>query len=303
MAIGKPETIDAAPLRAAAPAKDIAEETLAFARAGFLVSRGMGDQAAATPPSPGEESRRGDVAAELIEAQPVFGQIKPGEAVGSAPGTASTRIGMAKLLEKTQEVDEFGHKKRTLALRNTRSLRRFRTWLAPRAPSLQLKSRGSYRAVRHGCATDSPLPIPLAAPTSANVPIYADLTNVDADRSLQSGCARRMLPRLLGRGRPCAASPDGGRSDEAATRSKAAAHSEPKANRSRGRPTTIMAMASRSQEANERASPSPPWRMLRNRRSDVGVRMSNLTSVERTPAVCAGANIATLAGSLTRPVC
>ena len=63
-------------------AEDGEGETPAFAGACFLASRGMGEPG--LPPglpggveSPGEESRSGAVAAQTIEAQPSFGQIKP----------------------------------------------------------------------------------------------------------------------------------------------------------------------------------------------------------------------------------
>ncbi|MBN9562509.1 MAG: hypothetical protein J0H14_17550 [Alphaproteobacteria bacterium] len=63
MAIDRPMTIDDAPARAP-------ERSGGCRRRDFLASRGMGF-------SPGEESRCADIAAQAIEAQPVFGQIRP----------------------------------------------------------------------------------------------------------------------------------------------------------------------------------------------------------------------------------
>jgi hypothetical protein len=63
MAIDRPRTIDDAPARGP-------ERSGGWRRGDFLASRGMGF-------SPGEESRSDGVAAQAIEAQPVFGQIRP----------------------------------------------------------------------------------------------------------------------------------------------------------------------------------------------------------------------------------
>src|SRR5579872_2613133 len=67
MAIDRPGTIDDAPARGPEREPEDVEGR------DFLVSRGMGF-------SPGEESRTGDIAVQSIEAQPVFGQIRPSEA-------------------------------------------------------------------------------------------------------------------------------------------------------------------------------------------------------------------------------
>jgi hypothetical protein len=70
MAIYRPKTIDDAP--ASGP-----EHSEGHRGRGFLVSRGMGV-------SPGEESRGDGVAAQAIEAQPVFGQIEPSRRSGAS---------------------------------------------------------------------------------------------------------------------------------------------------------------------------------------------------------------------------
>jgi hypothetical protein len=70
MAIYKPKTIDDAP--ASGP-----KHSGGHRRCDFLVSRGMGF-------SPGEESRSDGVAAKAIEAQPIFGQIKPSRRSGAS---------------------------------------------------------------------------------------------------------------------------------------------------------------------------------------------------------------------------
>src|SRR4051794_22686027 len=63
MAIGRPKTIDDGPVHGP-------ERSGGWRRRDFVASRGMGV-------SPGEESRTDAVAAQAIEAQPVFGQIRP----------------------------------------------------------------------------------------------------------------------------------------------------------------------------------------------------------------------------------
>ena len=64
MAIYRPGTIGDAP--------EGLERSGGCCRRDFLASRGMGV-------SPGEESRADSVAAQTIEAQPVFGQIEPSQ--------------------------------------------------------------------------------------------------------------------------------------------------------------------------------------------------------------------------------
>jgi hypothetical protein len=64
MAICRPKTIGDAP--------EGLERSGGCCRRDFLASRGMGV-------SPGEESRVDSVAAQTIEAQPVFGQIEPSQ--------------------------------------------------------------------------------------------------------------------------------------------------------------------------------------------------------------------------------
>src|ERR1700689_5170844 len=63
MAIGKPEAIDDAPVGP--------ELSGGWRRGEFLASRGMGF-------SPGEKGFASSIASQAIEAQPPFGQIKPG---------------------------------------------------------------------------------------------------------------------------------------------------------------------------------------------------------------------------------
>jgi len=70
MAMDGPKTIGDAP--AFGP-----ERSGGRCRRDFLASRGMGV-------SPGEESPYGGVAAQTIEAQPVFGQIKPSKRRGAS---------------------------------------------------------------------------------------------------------------------------------------------------------------------------------------------------------------------------
>jgi hypothetical protein len=79
MAIGKPKAIDDAPVGP--------ERSGGWRRREFLVSRGMGF-------SPGEESLNAAVAAQAIEAQPSFGQIKPGRGRAvCAPNSIHGRAG------------------------------------------------------------------------------------------------------------------------------------------------------------------------------------------------------------------
>src|SRR5271163_784917 len=75
MAIGRPEAIGDAPARGP-------ERSGGWRRGDFLASRGMGEPGSPRGKprgveSPGEESLTGAVAAQAIEAQPSFGQIKP----------------------------------------------------------------------------------------------------------------------------------------------------------------------------------------------------------------------------------
>ena len=69
MAICRPRTIGDAP--------EGPQRSGGRCRSDFLASRGMGV-------SPGEESPYGGVAAQTIEAQPVFGQIKPSKRRGAS---------------------------------------------------------------------------------------------------------------------------------------------------------------------------------------------------------------------------
>src|SRR5229473_670615 len=69
MAIYRPKAIGDAP--------EGLERSGGRCRSDFLASRGMGV-------SPGEESRFNGVAAQTIEAQPVFGQIKPSQRPGAS---------------------------------------------------------------------------------------------------------------------------------------------------------------------------------------------------------------------------
>ncbi|MDE5456035.1 hypothetical protein GWE18_25050 [Bradyrhizobium sp. CSA112] len=77
MAMGRPRTIGDAPARGP-------ERSGGRCRSDFLASRGMGV-------SPGEESRFDSVAAQTIEAQPVFGQIKPSQRPGALRAETQSR--------------------------------------------------------------------------------------------------------------------------------------------------------------------------------------------------------------------
>ena len=76
MAIYRPRTIGDAP--------DGPERSGGCCRRDFLASRGMGV-------SPGEESRVDSVAAQTIEAQPVFGQIEPSQRPGASRADTQSR--------------------------------------------------------------------------------------------------------------------------------------------------------------------------------------------------------------------
>jgi hypothetical protein len=72
----------------------------------FLASRGMGV-------SPGEESRTGGVAAQTIEAQPVFGQIRPSRGEVRPRAEHLQGEGVADIGRAMQEVGSFHRRERS----------------------------------------------------------------------------------------------------------------------------------------------------------------------------------------------
>ena len=97
MAIYRPKTIGDAP--------EGPERSGGCCRRDFLASRGMGV-------SPGEESRVDSVAAQTIEAQPVFGQIEPSQRPRASRAEPQVREKMAVLGLTWQEVETVRRRKR-----------------------------------------------------------------------------------------------------------------------------------------------------------------------------------------------
>jgi hypothetical protein len=97
MAIYRPKTIGDAP--------EGLERSGGCCRRDFLASRGMGV-------SPGEESRVDSVAAQTIEAQPVFGQIEPSKRPRASRAEPQVREKMAGLSSVRQEVGTVRRRKR-----------------------------------------------------------------------------------------------------------------------------------------------------------------------------------------------
>jgi len=97
MAIYRPRTIGDAP--------EGLERSGGRCRRDFLASRGMGV-------SPGEESRVDSVAAQTIEAQPVFGQIEPSQRPRASRAEPQVREKMAGLGSLRQEVEKIQRRKR-----------------------------------------------------------------------------------------------------------------------------------------------------------------------------------------------
>jgi hypothetical protein len=97
MAIYRPKTIGDAP--------EGLERSGGCCRRDFLASRGMGV-------SPGEESRVDSVAAQTIEAQPVFGQIEPSQRPRASRAEPQVREKMAAFGFVPQEVETVRRRKR-----------------------------------------------------------------------------------------------------------------------------------------------------------------------------------------------
>src|SRR6266851_1982789 len=97
MAIYRPKAIGDAP--------EGLERSGGRCRRDFLASRGMGV-------SPGEESRVDSVAAQTIEAQPVFGQIEPSKRPRASRAEAQVRKKMARFGSARQEVETIQRRKR-----------------------------------------------------------------------------------------------------------------------------------------------------------------------------------------------
>src|SRR6266478_10235692 len=97
MAIYRPRAIGDAP--------EGLERSGGRCRRDFLASRGMGV-------SPGEESRVDSVAAQTIEAQPVFGQIEPSKRPRASRAEPQVREKMAGFGSTRQEVETVRRRKR-----------------------------------------------------------------------------------------------------------------------------------------------------------------------------------------------
>ena len=97
MAIYRPKAIGDAP--------EGLERSGGRCRRDFLASRGMGV-------SPGEESRVDCVAAQTIEAQPVFGQIEPSKRPRASRAEPQVREKMAGFGSARQEVETIQRRKR-----------------------------------------------------------------------------------------------------------------------------------------------------------------------------------------------
>ena len=97
MAIYRPKAIGDAP--------EGLERSGGRCRRDFLASRGMGV-------SPGEESRVDSVAAQTIEAQPIFGQIEPSKRPRASRAEPQVREKMAGLGSVMQEVETVRRRKR-----------------------------------------------------------------------------------------------------------------------------------------------------------------------------------------------
>ena len=97
MAIYRPKAIGDAP--------EGLERSGGRCRSDFLASRGMGV-------SPGEESRVDSVAAQTIEAQPVFGQIEPSKRPRASRAEPQLREKMAGVGPARQEVETIQRRKR-----------------------------------------------------------------------------------------------------------------------------------------------------------------------------------------------
>jgi hypothetical protein len=97
MAIYRPKTIGDAP--------EGLERSGGCCRRDFLASRGMGV-------SPGEESRVDSVAAQTIEAKPVFGQIEPSQRPRASCAEPQVQEKMAGFGSARQDVETIQRRKR-----------------------------------------------------------------------------------------------------------------------------------------------------------------------------------------------
>src|ERR1700741_5202576 len=98
MAMDRPRTIDDAPARGP-------ERSGGRCRRDFLASRGMGV-------AQGKKVLSDGVAAQTIEAQPVFGQIEPSQRSGASRAEPQLREKMAGLGSTRQEVGTVRRRKR-----------------------------------------------------------------------------------------------------------------------------------------------------------------------------------------------
>ena len=107
MAIYRPKAIGDAP--------EGLERSGGRCRRDFLASRGMGV-------SPGEESRVDSVAAQTIEAQPVFGQIEPSQRPRASRAEPQVREKMAAVGSAAQEIEMVRRRKRNEGRQKAMSL-------------------------------------------------------------------------------------------------------------------------------------------------------------------------------------
>ena len=142
MAIYRPKTIGDAP--------EGLERSGGCCRRDFLASRGMGV-------SPGEESRVDSVAAQTIEAQPVFGQIEPSQRPRASRAEPQVREKMAGFGSAGKRSKRFGVGKET-----KEGKRRYRQRKANRNERLQRRiyvtrtqSTPSHRSFPRKVATTS----------------------------------------------------------------------------------------------------------------------------------------------------
>jgi uncharacterized protein DUF736 len=158
--------------------------------------------------SPGEESRFDSVASQTIEAQPVFGQIKPSQRPGASRAETQSwekRWLISVTLYKRSE--QLGVEKETQCGKwRSRCLER-----PPRATSLQsMRSRTEIDSTRSGCSEEGRdyLSLKFDDP-SFNAPIYANLFDDEGGeeitplawrpRELAEDCRRPPCPfRLVG---------------------------------------------------------------------------------------------------------
>jgi hypothetical protein len=151
MAIYRPRTIGGAP--------EGLERSGGCCWRDFLASRGMGV-------SPGEESRANSVAAQTIEAQPVFGQIEPSQRPRASRAEPQVREKMAAVGSAAQEIE--------MVRRRKRNEGRQKTITFPRNPSRTNTSSaasictGRYRCQSSKCSEEGRDYLSLADPNSAS---------------------------------------------------------------------------------------------------------------------------------------